>query len=297
MKKTRQGILGYIFLFSLWIGLTIIVISPYGEYPPLNAIPHSIQQTPDYKEMVLIPAGTFIMGSSNEEVEKVIKTYGNRGDFVEYDFKKEKPRRSVYVKAFYIDRYEVTNAQYKKFIDAADYPPPHHWHDGTFPPDKANHPVIDVNWSDAKAYAEWAGKRLPTEEEWEKAARGTDGRIYPWGDEFNQDKAGTAEGILRLYLTPTDLLHYAAPVDEFKGDKSPYGVYDMAGNVMEWTDSWYERTEKKAVKGASWVHLGARARSATTDGVNPERFSHLLGFRCAVDADKDIKTRRIESTL
>jgi serine/threonine-protein kinase len=228
------------------------------------------------------------MGSSSEEVEKVRKEYGHRGDFVGYDFDKEMPKRTIYVKAFYIDKYEVTNAQYQEFIDATGHPPPRHWGDGFYHPDKANYPVINVSWLDAKAYAEWAGKRLPTEKEWEKAARGDDGRIYPWGDKFNPENAGTAEGILYIILSPRDLFRYAAPIDEFKGDKSPYGVYDMAGNVMEWTDSWYERGKTKVVKGAAWVHLGPRARSAASDGIQPEGLSHLVGFRCATDGKIDI---------
>ncbi len=287
----------YTFLLILWIGLTILVVSPFGGYPSSNAISHSIEEIPDSRDMVLIPAGEFIMGSSDEETEKVYKEYGHRGDFVGYDFKKERPRRNIYVKAFYMDKYEVTNAQYQKFIDATGEPPPRHWTDGTYLPEKANFPVINVSWSDAKAYAAWAGKRLPTEEEWEKAARGVDGRIYPWGNELTQDSAATAEGILRLYLSPRDLLRYAAPVNEFKGDKSPYGVYDMAGNVMEWTDSWYEKGISRVVKGASWVHLGIRARSAALEGIKPEGISHLLGFRCAMDVDKAIKAKGLQSTL
>ena len=235
------------------------------------------------KNMVLVPAGEFIMGSDNEEVERVIKEYGHRGDFVGYDFEGEKPRRKVSLKAFYIDKYEVTNAQYKKFLDATGYKTPHHWHHNTYPAEKGNYPVINISWFDAQAYASWAGKRLPTEKEWEKAARGTDGRIYPWGSVFNPDKVGTAEGILRYPLTPMELIHHAAAVDLFKGDKSPYGVYDMAGNVMEWTDSWYEMNKTKVIKGASWVHLRPRARSATRVGMKIDAISHLIGFRCAMD--------------
>ncbi|MBI3399481.1 MAG: SUMF1/EgtB/PvdO family nonheme iron enzyme [Deltaproteobacteria bacterium] len=243
--------------------------------------------------MVFIPAGEFIMGSSVEEIEKIRKQYGNRGDFVGYDFKKETPQRKVYVKAFYIDRYEVTNAQYKRFIDATGHRPPYHWENGVYPQDKGNYPVINVSMDDAKAYAFWAGKRLPTEEEWEKASRGMDGRIYPWGNEFNPDNVRTAEAFLNTRLCLRDLTQFAAPVDEFKNDKSPYGVYDTAGNVMEWTDSWYEKGETKVVKGAAWVHLGPRARSAGKDGARPDEISHLVGFRCAMDAADGIKTANL----
>ena len=152
----------YLLLIGIGLGLTLFIVSPYGEYPTSIAISHSPNKNSDQEKMILIPAGEFIMGSSSEEVEKVRKEYGHRGDFIEYNFDKERPRRTVYVKAFYIDKYEVTNAQYQEFIDATGHPPPLHWEGGTYDPHKANHPVIKVSWLDAKAYAEWAGKRLPT---------------------------------------------------------------------------------------------------------------------------------------
>ncbi|HEC16142.1 MAG TPA: hypothetical protein ENI99_06165 [Sedimenticola sp.] len=234
--------------------------------------------------MVFIPAGEFIMGSSREELAPIIKEFGERADFQGYDFDRETPRRRVYVKAFYIDRYEVTNAQYKEFIDATGHMPPRHWEGGTYAEGMGNHPVIKITWFDASAYAIWAGKRLPTEEEWEKAARGEDGRIYPWGSEFDPAKSGTAETTLRTHFTIMGLTNFAAPVDAFKEDRSPYGVVGMTGNVMEWTESWFDKGRSWVVKGGAWVHLGPRARSAARIGVDPEAVSHLLGFRCAMDA-------------
>jgi serine/threonine-protein kinase len=273
--------------------LMVFAIFLYGSYTAAGIFPF-FKDIPNQGEMVLIPAGEFIMGSSEEEIEKVAKEFGKRGDFVDYDFKKETPKKKVYVKAFYIDRYEVTNAQYKRFIDATGHRPPLHWENGAYPSGKEKYPVINVSWHDAKAYALWTGKRLPTEEEWEKAARGADGYIYPWGNEFNPDNVRTAEALLATYISPRDLLRYAAPVDEFKKDRSPYGVYDTAGNVMEWTDSWYQNGKTKVVKGAAWVHLGPRARSASKEGAKSDAVSHLLGFRCAIDADKGIKTADIK---
>ena len=284
----------YILLSSCFIA--IISVSFYGGYTNAGIFPF-FKESPNQGEMVLIPAGAFIMGSSEEEIQGVTKEYGKRGDFVDYDFKKETPRRQMHVKAFYIDRYEVTNAQYKRFIDATGYKPPHHWEKGVYPAGKDNHPVINVSYDDAMAYAFWAGKRLPTEEEWEKAARGNNGQVYPWGNEFNPENVRTAEALLATYLSPRELVKYAAPVDEFKKDESPYGAYDMAGNVMEWTDSWYEKGKTRVVKGAAWVHIGPRARSASKEGARSDEISHLIGFRCAMNADKGIKKAEIEKQL
>ncbi|HEX4949208.1 MAG TPA: SUMF1/EgtB/PvdO family nonheme iron enzyme, partial [Blastocatellia bacterium] len=145
------------------------------------------------------------------------------------------PSHPVTVKSFFIDTMEVTNAAYKKFLDETNYPPPPSWKDGTFAEGLDNHPVSDVTWEDARAYAKWAGKRLPTEEEWEFAARGTDGRLYPWGETYkpgaanlNNDletTAGAAES------APTQ------PVGGYAEGKSPFGLYDLSGNVFEWTAS------------------------------------------------------------
>jgi formylglycine-generating enzyme required for sulfatase activity len=272
-------------LLSILIFFTVFTVFLDRINSP-NATAQTSEDYPDQGDMVLIPAGEFIMGSSSEEVKPIIEEFGKRGDFIGYSFESETPRRKINVGAFYIDRYEVTNTQYKTFINATGHLPPRHWKNGTFASGKDNHPAMYVSWFDAEAYASWAGKRLPTEEEWEKASRGIDGRTYPWGSKYNPEAVGTAEGILRTNYSPIELTHFAAPVDEFKGDKSPYGVYDMAGNVMEWTGSWYEKGDSKVVKGAAWVHLGARARSAARAGIQPSGISHLIGFRCAMDVDK-----------
>jgi len=152
------------------------------------------------QEMVLIPRGEFVMGEHREA-------------------------HKIYLGDFYIDRYEVTNAKYKEFIEATGYSHiPTHWESGTHPPDQADHPVVNVNWYDAAAYCKWAGRRLPTEAEWEKAARGSDGREYAWGNTFDKDRANVRGSA-------------TAPVGSFENGKSPYGVYDMTGNVWEWTST------------------------------------------------------------
>jgi formylglycine-generating enzyme required for sulfatase activity len=165
----------------------------------------------DGKEMVLIPAGEFIMGSE--------------------EFGPEAPQRLVYLPNYYIDRYPVTNADYKRYMLATRAMPPRHWGSFDIPAGLENHPVHRISWFEAVQYCEWAGKRLPSEAEWEKAARGTDGRRWPWGNEFNEDNA--------LVWDRGEYLMTAA-VDAHPGGASPYGVYEMSGNVEEWCADWYD---------------------------------------------------------
>jgi len=181
-------------------------------------------------EMVYIPAGYFWMGSSERD--------GVVGIEVGLD---EMPQRQVYVKGFYIDRYEVTNSQFFEFVKATreyvpatwDYrqhPSGKIWPVGTPPPGEEQHPVTDTDWYDAEAYCRWAEKRLPTEAEWEKAARGMDGRIWPWGNTFDPSRANTLESGK----------NWSNAVGSYQPGVSPYGVHDMIGNVWEWTSSWYQ---------------------------------------------------------
>lgn len=182
---------------------------------------HQIAERKVPDDMVYIPAGWFEMGSDEYD--------GKLGMAIGVD---EIPRHKVYVKDFYIDRYEVTNAQFRDFLLKTNNPyRPSHWVErGTFEKGEDNHPVVDVDWLDAESYCTWAGKRLPMEVEWEKAARGSDGRMWPWGNEFDKGKTNTMESGRG----------WTAEVGSFRGDVSPYGVYDMAGNVREWVDGWYE---------------------------------------------------------
>jgi formylglycine-generating enzyme required for sulfatase activity len=233
--------------------------------------------------MVLIPAGPFIMGTNIR-------------------FPDEGPQHTVTLKAFYMDKYEVTNLQYKKFIDATHRRSPDHFVNRTYPEGKADHPVTYVNWYDAKAYCEWAGKRLPTDQEWEKAARGTDGRMFPWGNEFNVNNANTP---LRWNVLHTD--GDTTPVGAFEGGVSPYGLYDMSGNVWEWTSSWYEPypgnthvTENygekyKVLKGGSWWDCSFYRCGISAPVFNRSFFlrttkNKSFGFRCAKDADRSRTT-------
>ncbi|TPW18659.1 MAG: serine/threonine protein kinase, partial [Halothiobacillaceae bacterium] len=191
-------------------------------------------------EMVLIPAGEFIRGTNVRLPD-------------------EGPQHVINLPAFYIDKYEVTNLQYKKYIDEVGRRAPDHFVEGSYPPGKVDHPVTYVSWSDAKRYCEWAGKRLPSDVEWEKAARGTDGRTFPWGNEFIMEGGNTPVRWETLQLEGD-----TTPVGAFEKGVSPYGLYDVSGNVWEWTDSWYMAypgnqriTENygqkyRTLKGGSW---------------------------------------------
>jgi formylglycine-generating enzyme required for sulfatase activity len=209
----------------------------------------------------------------------------------------EGPEYVVDVKAFQIDKYEVTNLQYKQFIDATNRKSPSHFRSRTYPEGKVDHPVVYVSWFDAHAYCEWAGKRLPTDIEWEKAARGTDGRDYPWGDDFNVNKLNSP-----LRWKSLNMEGDTTPAGSFEGGKSPYGLYDMAGNVWEWTDSWYTQypgniwpsenygEQYKVLKGGSWWDCSFYQCGVSAPVFNRSYFKQNIknssfGFRCAKNAE------------
>lgn len=236
----------------------------------------------DGKEMVFQSGGTFIMGSDN-------------------DAENAKPEHRVTIGSFYIDRWPVTNAEYKRFIDATGHPVPNYdvaWCDTSgynwdietrmYPAGKAEHPVVLVTWEDALAYAQWANKRLPTEAEWEYAARGLNGRRYPWGDKFQLNHCNTVEA----RLNGTSAVGTFSP----QGD-TPEGVVDLVGNVWEWTNSLFRpypyfaddgREDMtsghwRVLRGASWVNDAITANAiARLDG--DFLFYNNVGFRCAIDA-------------
>ena len=229
-------------------------------------------------EMVLIPAGEFIMGTDDRLSD-------------------EGPRHKVALADFYIDIYEVTNLQYKKFNDATNRRSPTHFRNRTFPEGKADHPVTYVTWKDADAYCKWAGKRLPTDQEWEKAARGSDGRWYPWGEAFDSTKANTP-----LRWKEIGSFGDTTPVGAFEAGKSPYGLYDMSGKVWEWTASWYtaypnNKTSSesygeryKTLKGGSWFDCSFYKCGISAPVFNRAFFAKKVkndsfGFRCAKDAN------------
>ncbi|MGK7345133.1 MAG: formylglycine-generating enzyme family protein [Candidatus Nitrospinota bacterium M3_3B_026] len=239
--------------------------------------------------MVFIPGGEFLMGSSAEEVEQVRAAYGKRRMYRDYAFDAETPKRKVRLKAFYIDRHEVTNEEYYEFVKATGHRAPRSWLGGKYEAGRGDSPVLYVSKEDAEAYARWAGKRLPTEAEWEKAARGADGRIYPWGDRFDPYKAATAESDIKYIYGALCSANSANPVEIAEGDVSPYGVHDMGGNVREWTATEDIGHKMAVVKGASWVDLSINARAAHREFVPRGAVSHIIGFRLVKDAaDVDV---------
>jgi formylglycine-generating enzyme required for sulfatase activity len=241
-----------------------------------------LKKGPDVRgEMVYVPAGEFMMGC-NKAVDKKCDP-------------DEKPYHKVYLNAYYIDKYEVTVAQYTECVNAGKCTP---GNSGDFcnygREDRQNHPINCVDWNQAKAYCEWLGKRLPTEAEWEKAARGTDGRVYPWGNEWNPRNANWDE------RGREDGYKETAPVGSYGGGVSPYGAYDMSGNVWEWVADWYgERYYRnspssnprgpasgqyRVVRGGGWFgDYPDYLRASVRDWGGPGTRNLYVGFRCSRD--------------
>jgi serine/threonine-protein kinase len=230
-------------------------------------------------DMVTIPAGEFLMGSDPAKYEDA------RGS--------EQPQHAVYLPRYRIARYPVTNKQYAAFVRTTDHGCPRHWEDGRIPPDKADHPVVCVSWYQAVAFCEWLSRRtgrniqLPSEAEWEKAARGTDGRIYPWGN-----AAPTADlcNFGNNIGTTTSVDRYSPAGD------SPYGCADVAGNVWEWTRSLYKdypydpddgredlgASGSRVFRGGSFGSSESYVRCAVRFGNYPNYRVRILGFRVVV---------------
>ena len=186
----------------------------------------------------------------------------------------EKKEQQYIRKPFLIGKFPVTNEQYKRFLDAnPGYKPPQDWDAKTrsYPRSKEKHPVIYVSWNDAQAFCEWANCRLPSEAEWEKAARGTDGRTYPWGEAWTNGRyANSAES----------KLGGTTPVDDYPEGVSPYGIWDMSGNVWEWQESSHEQGGK-VLRGGSWYDNGNFLRAADRLRNVPAYSDSNFGFHCA----------------
>jgi formylglycine-generating enzyme required for sulfatase activity len=233
---------------------------------------------PVREEMVSIPSGPFIRGT----------------DYGGFD---ERPQRTLVLDTFAIDRYEVTNFQYQQFVDATGHRksgPPSRYAKNMSKMRGINQPVVYVSWEDAEAYCRWKGKRLPTEAEWEKAMRGTDARLWPWGNVEQPDGANWAR--------VQDGHDVTASVGTFPTDKSPYGVMDGAGNVMEWVADWYAESYFKeapeqnpqspeygtfrVLRGGGYATTGADIRITSRSKMVPDFRDETIGFRCAVSGTK-----------
>jgi formylglycine-generating enzyme required for sulfatase activity/tRNA A-37 threonylcarbamoyl transferase component Bud32 len=231
-------------------------------------------------EFVCVTAGEFLMGSDPKRDQKAEKN--------------EQPQHKIYLDEYLIGKYPVTNRQYQTFVKASGYKTPCHWKNGAIPQGKEKHPVVSVSWKDAFAFCEWTSRssgvkvRLPSEAEWEKAARGIDGRLYPWGDQAPDAKRCN----YNMNIKNTTSLGRYSP----QGD-SPYGCVDMAGNVWEWVNDWINDTfyqnspasnpngpasgKYRVLRGGSWDGLEGSLRSANRTYVEPVDTSDGIGFRCA----------------
>ena len=276
---------------------------PTREIPPTPTQENFRTDETDQMDMIFIPSGEFMMGTEDIEAQRILE--GNGRQYPEV------PQFKVDLDGFWIDKYEVTTGQYKKCVDAGACVAAQQnniifaGEDYYINPEFANYPIINVTWYQARAYCAWAGRRLPTEAEWEKAARGTDGRKYTWGNEpVSSDVANMCDkDCTARYPNPkfNDGYSETAPVGSFPKGASPYGVLDMAGNVWEWTSSipmlypydaddgreadqdieygskWPERVWRGGTwtNGYSWLRASLRYRSVAN------YWNNNLGFRCA----------------
>ena len=265
----------------------------------------------DNAVMVYVPAGAFWMGSTSAEIEDAVAACvaaGGSENLCRRSYGAESPRHEIYLDTFWIDRTEVTNAQYRQCVEAGicEEPTTCDWGTPTYRDgSKADHPVVCVNWDDARTYCQWAGKRLPTEAEWEKAARGTDGLLYPWGDTFDGRLVNLCDIRCELERRDEDWDDgYAetAPVGSYADGASPYGALDMAGNAWEWVSDWYDGDyydvspqsnppgpntgTDKVARGGAWDGLWTYTRAATRREHDPSDRGSIFGFRCCVAAEE-----------
>ncbi len=254
--------------FSFGARTRTTVQSPAPKH--LKTFPCEIVNPIDGANMVLIPAGKFLMGNPKEE---------------SWSDEHQHPQHSVHLDEYYIYKYEVTNEQFWKFVNETGYGAEGKWDEyfrrnDYWNTESEHHPVINVTWNDAGAYCKWAGGWLPTEAQWEKAARGEDGRIYPWGNDWEGKKLNWYNGPKVLEMAIITQGRGTLPVGSFPSGASPYGCMDMVGNVWEWCNDWYDEDYYKqsplqnpdgpssgigrVVRGGSW---------------NESRYNK---FRCAV---------------
>jgi formylglycine-generating enzyme required for sulfatase activity len=249
--------------------------------------------TRDGMRLMYVPAGDFLMGSSDADVSNYLKLFP---DSSKDWFTDEQPQHKVYLDAFWIDRTEVTNAQYAGCVNAGACKAPYfskcytrssYYGNSSF----ADYPVVYVDWNMAKAYCQWAGRDLPTEAQWEKAARGTKGQMYPQGSEIDCNKAN--------YFGKRDgCVGNTSAVGSYPAGASRYGALDMAGNVWEWVADWYDTAydgkspsnnptgpasgTTRVLRGGSWQNNDQNVRAANRESSDPAKYYYKVGFRCSV---------------
>lgn len=274
----------FIFLFTVLI-FSLFALPGFAAENPRD---HPLEG-----DLVEIPAGFFLFGTDERDAEGEALSLGIPKPW-HID---ENPQSKIFLQRFYIDRYEVSNRRYKNFVDAVGAVPPQDWVDGAYPEGKADHPVVWTNWYDAANFCDWAGKSLPTEKQWEKAARGEAGRLYPWGNEFHPEYANLPQSL----KSKTAL----EKVGGRPKGATPLGMHDMAGNAWEWTaddyrpykDSKYQSPDfergYKVMRGASAMGIGhfpgaafmkalsRFARSGYRQFADPDQGGLDTGFRCA----------------
>ena len=273
-------------------------------------------EAPD--EMVFVPGGPFVMGvdkAVNPNVKNMSKIKQLKYAVSREAFNDEGPARTVTLNAFHLDKFEVSNKKYRAFIKATGHPAPAYWDDHRR--NKMEQPVSGVNWNDANAYCHWANKRLPTEAEWEKTARGPENLKYPWGNDLDPTKGNFARK-----------QEYTSNVNAYPEGKSPYGAYNMAGNVFEWVADWYDPNyykntqeninpigprdgawlsgtgtyvdriavgKKRVIRGGSWYAPASSVTNTHRFWNDPMNNSYGvgLGFRCArsVEGDTALQAR------
>ena len=268
-------------LWSLVFGQSILFADDWTSQGPIE-----FSAKKDGAPMIVIPAGSFPMGVPDGDRD------GGRDEY---------PRHEVFVDTFAIDKFEVTNGLYLAFVKSTGHRVPQNpknptrnlWQGDSITDSLVDRPVINVDWFDADAYCTWAGKRLPTEAEWEKAAKGTSDRRFPWG---NVEPTAKHLNYNQRWIGEKTLM----PVGSYEAGKSPFGVYDVAGNVWEWVNDWYDAQyyeksprknpqgpktgSKKVIRGAGWQNETPTVRIFTRVESDPTVRNESTGFRCAADA-------------
>jgi len=278
----------------VWAGLSLVAgVLCLGAAEPQSSkggqvLSSEVGRGGDGAPMIRIPAGPFTMGSTD-------------------GLPNERPEHTVTLGSYYVDQYEVTLSLYRKFLESTKQESPSTWDDEAATT-VGDRPATGMKWESASAYCKWAGKRLPTEAEWEKAARGTDGRRYPWGDMqpfvdiANYNRGMWVNEAITLVAVTSGLEGMSVRHGLKEGGKSPFGLFHMAGNAAEWVADWYGRDyyqkspdqnpvgpstgEKRVIRGGSWADLPAALRVTARFSAEADYEDRTIGFRCAMNVTK-----------